>query len=80
MYTEAFSVGVILLVCWIALTLLDLAAAGLVALFFGVSFKRCFVWGLLSLAVPVVLLLYGVLIERNCYRVNTVELAFEELP
>lgn len=80
MYTEAFSVGVILLVCWIALALLDLAAAGLVALLFGVSFKRCFVWGLLALALPVALLLYGVLIERNCYRVNTVELSFDELP
>lgn len=80
MYTEVMSVGVILLVCWLALTVLDLAVAGLLTLIFGLSFKRCFCWGLLSLAVPVLLLGYGILIERNCYRVKTVEIPFDNLP
>ncbi len=80
MYTEVFSVGIILLVCWIVLTVLDLAVAGVVALVFGLSFKRCFLWGLLSLAVPPLLLAYGVVVERNCYRVKTVEVALKDLP
>lgn len=80
MYTEVMSVGVILLVCWLALTVLDLAVAGLLTLIFGLSFKRCFCWGLLSLAVPVLLLGYGILIERNCYHVKIVEIPFDNLP
>lgn len=72
--------AVVLLVCWVALTVVDLAVAGLLAWIFGCSFKRCFVWGLLALAVPVLLLGYGILIERNCYRVKTVEVAFDNLP
>ncbi|MBR1834892.1 MAG: metallophosphoesterase [Bacteroidales bacterium] len=80
MYTEVVSVGVILLVCWVALVVVDLAVAGLLAWIVGWSFRRCFAWGLLSLAVPAVLMGYGILIERNCYRVNTVELAFDNLP
>ena len=68
MYTEVFSVGIVLLVCWVAITLMDLAVAGLLALVFGWSFKRCFVWGLLTLAVPVLMMGYGILIERNRLR------------
>ena len=80
MSTELLSVAIILGVCWVALAVLDLAVAGLLAWILGLSFKRCFTWGLLSLAVPVVLMLYGILIERNCSRVNTVEVTFEDLP
>ncbi len=80
MYTEVMSVGLVLLVCWVVLTVLDLAVAGLLALLCGLSFKHCFCWGLLSLAVPVLLLGYGILIERNCFRIKTVEIAFDNLP
>ena len=80
MYSEVFSVAVLLLVCFVGLTVLDLAVAGVLALVAGLSFKRCFLWGLLSLAVPVLLMVYGLLIERNCYRVNRVELEFDSLP
>ena len=80
MSTELLSVAIILGVCWVALAVLDLAVAGLLAWILGLSFKRCFTWGLLSLAVPVVLMLYGILIERNCSRVNTVEVTFDDLP
>ena len=80
MYTEVFSVVIILGVCWVTLAVLDVAVAGLLAWILGLSFKRCFTWGLLSLAVPVLLMGYGILIERNCVRVNTVEVAFDNLP
>ena len=80
MYTEVFSVVIILGVCWVALAVLDVAVAGLLAWILGLSFRRCFAWGLLSLAVPVLLMGYGILIERNCVRVNTVEVAFDNLP
>ena len=80
MYTEVISVVVILVVCWVALAVLDVAVAGLLAWILGLSFKRCFAWGLLSLAVPVLLMGYGILIERNCVRVKTVEVAFDNLP
>lgn len=80
MYTEVISVVVILGVCWVALAVLDVAVAGLLAWILGLSFKRCFAWGLLSLAVPVLLMGYGILIERNCVRVKTVEVAFDNLP
>ena len=42
MYTEVMSVGLVLLVCWVVLTVLDLAVAGLLALLCGLSFKHCF--------------------------------------
>ena len=80
MYTEAISVAIILGVCWAVLAVIDVAVAGLLAWIFGLSFKRCFMWGLLALAVPVALMGYGILVERNCYRVNTVEIAFDNLP
>ena len=72
MYTEVISVVVILGVCWVALAVLDVAVAGLLAWILGLSFKRCFAWGLLSLAVPVLLMGYGILIERNAERADGV--------
>lgn len=80
MYTEAFSILILLLVASLALLALDAIVAGLLALLCRLAFWRCFRWGLLSLALPPILLLYGVLIERNCYRVRQVEIASETLP
>ena len=80
MSTELLSVAIILGVCWVVLAVLDVAVAGLLAWILGLSFKRCFAWGLLLLALPVLLMLYGILIERNCSRVNTVEVTFDDLP
>ena len=80
MYTEAFSVLAILLVATLVLLVLNAVVAGLLALLCRLAFWRCFRWGLLSLILPPVLLLYGVLVERNCYRVRTVEIASETLP
>ena len=49
----------ILIVCWIVLTLLDLAVSGVLSFFRGISFKRAFAWGLLSWVVPVLALEIG---------------------
>ena len=76
---ELTAILMILLIAWSALVLLNLGVAGVLSLL-GVGFKKAFLWGLLSLALPVLLLLYGTLIERNRCRVMPVEIAFEELP
>lgn len=80
MYTEGVSVLAILLVATLALLVLNAIVAGVLALLCRLTFWRCFRWGLLSLILPPLLLLYGVLVERNCYRVRTVEIASETLP
>ena len=80
MHTEFLSVLIILTVCSVLLTVLDLAAAGLLTWILRLSFKRCFLWGLLSLLLPPLLLAYGLLIERNIYQVKRVEVTFDNLP
>ena len=80
MPTELISVAIILLVCWLLLVLLDLAVAGLLAWLLHLTFRRCFLWGLLALLLPVLLLAYGILIERNTCQVRRVEITFPTLP
>ena len=70
----------ILILCWIVLLALDLAVSGIIRAVAGVSFKRAFLWGLLSLLLPPGAILYGSLIERNTFRVKKIELAYENLP
>ena len=70
----------ILILCWIVLLALDLAVSGIIRAVAGVSFKRAFLWGLLSLLLPPAAILYGSLIERNTFRVKKIELAYENLP
>ena len=70
----------ILILCWIVLLVLDLAVSGVIRAVAGVSFKRAFLWGLLSLLLPPAAILYGSLIERNTFRVKKIELAYENLP
>ena len=70
----------ILILCWIVLLVLDLAVSGVIRAVAGVSFKRAFLWGLLSLLLPPGAILYGSLIERNTFRVKKIELAYENLP
>ena len=77
---EWIAILFILLVAWMALVLLDLAVAGLLAIC-GITFKKAFLWGLLpAIVLPVLMLLYGTLIERNRCRVESVELTFGGLP
>ena len=80
MPTEFLSVVIILLVCCLLLTVLDLAVAGLLAWLGHLAFRRCFLWGLLALLLPVLLLAYGILIERNTCQVKRVEITFPTLP
>lgn len=80
MHSELISTLIILLLCCVALTVLDLAVSGVVALVTGIKFMRVFVYGLLSLLLPVVLVAYGIAVERNCCKVINVELPFDDLP
>jgi predicted MPP superfamily phosphohydrolase len=80
MEPEIFSTLMILILCWIVLLVLDLAVSGVIRAVVGVSFKRAFLWGLLSLLLPPGAILYGSLIERNTFRVKKIELAYENLP
>ena len=70
----------ILILCWIVLLVLDLAVSGIIRAVAGVSFKRAFLWGLLSLLLPPAAILYGSIIERNTFRVKEIELTYENLP
>ena len=80
MHTEFLSVLIILTACTVLLTMLDLSVAGLLTWLLRLSFRRCFLWGLLSLLLPPLLLAYGLLIERNTCQVKHVEIAFNNLP
>ena len=80
MEAEIFSTLMIMILCWIVLLVLDLAVSGVIRAVAGVSFKRAFLWGLLSLLLPPGAILYGSLIERNTFRVKKIELAYENLP
>ena len=80
MEPEIFATLMILILCWIVLLVLDLAVSGIIRAVAGVSFKRAFLWGLLSLLLPPGAILYGSLIERNTFRVKKIELAYENLP
>ena len=59
--------------------LLVLVVAGVSACF-GARFHTVFVHGLWALAIPVVLFLYGCLVERNLCRVKHVEISSENVP
>ena len=80
MATEVSATLMIIVLCWILLTIADAAVGGLLKLMFGIPFRKVFVWGLLSLLLPPLAIGYGALIERNCFRVNEVRISFENLP
>lgn len=77
---ELSSTLMIILLCWIILTIADLAVCGLLKLIFGLSFKKTFLWGLLSLLLPPIIITYGSLIERNCFRIKEITINTTELP
>ena len=68
-----------LLMATVLILLLDLAVAGVAALF-GASFKCFFVKGLWSLLLPWLAWTYGTMVERNCFRVKRVEVESSRLP
>lgn len=68
-----------LLMATVLILLLDLAVAGVAALF-GASFKCFFVKGLWFLLLPWLAWTYGTVVERNCFRVKRVEVESSRLP
>lgn len=80
MSIEVYAVVMIIIVCWIAVLVLDVAVCGVVSLLTGVGFRRAFLWGLLALALPPLFMLYGALVGRNLFEVKEVEIASDNLP
>lgn len=80
MSTEFISIVLLLVLCSILFSIIDVAVSGLLALIFGICFKKAFCWGLLSLLIPPILIAYGILIGRNCYQVKEIELSYPNLP
>lgn len=80
MSAELFSTTAILITACLALLMIDAIVSGVIALAFGIAFRKAFVWGLTSLALPPLVIAYGTFIERNIYQVRKTELSFENLP
>lgn len=80
MNIELASIIILLLVTWLILAFIDMAVAGIAALCFKAAFRKFFLWGLLSFAIPVVFIIYGSFIGRYLYQVNEVEIPFSSLP
>ena len=77
---ELSSTLMIILLCWIILTIGDLAGCGLLKLIVGIQFKKAFLWGLLALLLPPVIIAYGSLIERNCFIIKEITIQAANLP
>ena len=80
MSTESFSITAILIISWLILTILDLIVCGTASLISGIAFKKAFLRGLISLALPPLMIAYGTFIERNIFKVKSVEITFDNLP
>lgn len=80
MATEAMATIMITLLCCLAMAALNAAVCGLLSLAGWVTFKKAFLWGLLSLVLPPLLIAYGAFIGRNRFEVTEVELTFKDLP
>lgn len=77
---EVIITGMLLLLCWAVLAAADAAVAGVAAISGGVRFRTVFLWGLLSLLVPVAAIAYGTLVERNRYQVKEMTIDSPSLP
>ena len=77
---ETSATLMIIALCWIMLVVADLVVSGVVRLTAKVQFKKVFLWGLLSLAVPPAVIGYGILVERNRFEIKEVEIEFDNLP
>jgi predicted MPP superfamily phosphohydrolase len=77
---ELSSTLMIILLCWIILTITELAVCGLLKLIFGLPFKKTFLWGLLALLLPPIIIAYGSLIERSCFRIKEITIKTTDLP
>ena len=77
---ETYATLMIILLCWAILLATDLVVSGLLRLVAKVPFRKAFKWGLLALLVPLVVIAYGTLVERNRFEVKEVVLEFDDLP
>lgn len=80
MTTETFATLSILFVCWIILVILDVTVCWMLYGIFRISFRKAFLYGLVSLFIPPLCFAYGSLIERNRVQVNEVEISSAEVP
>lgn len=80
MTTELSLTLMIIILCWILLTAGDAVVCLLLKLLLGIPFRKAFIWGLLSLLLPPVLIAYGAVIERNCFRIKEVTIAGSNIP
>ena len=80
MATELSATLMIIILCWILLAAGDVIVCVLLKLLLAIPFKKAFLWGLLSLLLPPVLIAYGALIERNCFRIKEITLSAYNLP
>ena len=69
----------VILTALVAVLVLVALAAGILSLF-GCRFRRVFVRGLWFLLLPVLLFFYGMLVERNIYKVSDVEVSSPGVP
>jgi hypothetical protein len=74
------NVVIVLSAVWVALTVLDFALSGIGVWIWGWDYWKSFRWGLTMLAVPVVLMVWGMVVERNVCRVKYVDVALVGLP
>lgn len=70
----------IVVLCWIILTVLDAMVCGLLCLFTAAAFKKAFLWGLLTLIMPPVAVAYGALWERNQFKITHIGIPSGGLP
>ena len=80
MYNEITFTAIMLGMLLVAFLLLDLILSGILALIPGWHFGTIFRWGLLGLLIPPLALGYAIIIERNTFKVNEIELSFRDLP
>ena len=80
MTTELNVTLMIIILCWILLTIADVAVCVLLKLIAGIPFRKAFLLGLLSLLLPLILIAYGSLVERNWFKVKEVTVTHSGLP
>ena len=80
MTTELSFTLMIIILCWILLTAGDAVICLLLKLLLSTPFRKAFVWGLMSLLLPPVMIAYGAVIERNCFRIKEVTIAGSNIP
>ena len=80
MSTELFSTLAIILACWIVLLAADAIVGCILKLAAGIPFRKAFLWGCISLLIPPVSIAYGVLVERDLFKVKKVEIVCKDLP